>query len=81
MAVECTINVGFHSNFGMFRQSGHSKILLRLTIINGIPFNPTYNLSRGICYRRRSLSPSLFGQLIVIHSLDPTGTYTFRVFM
>ena len=35
MAVECTINVGFHSNFGRFRQGGHSKTLLRLAIING----------------------------------------------
>ncbi len=34
MAVECTINVGFHSNFGRFRQSGHSKTPLRLVIIN-----------------------------------------------
>ena len=34
MAVECTINVGFHSNFGSFRQSGHSKTPLRLAIIN-----------------------------------------------
>ena len=36
MAVECTINVGFHSNFGRFRQSGHSKTPLRLAIINEI---------------------------------------------
>ena len=35
MAAECTINVGFHSNFGRFRQSGHSKTPLRLAIING----------------------------------------------
>ena len=36
MAVECTINVGFHSNLGRFRQSGHSKTPLRLVIINGL---------------------------------------------
>ena len=30
MAVEWTINVGFHSNFGRFRQCGHSKTPLRL---------------------------------------------------
>ena len=35
MVVECTINVGFHSNFGTFRQSELSKIPLRLAIING----------------------------------------------
>ena len=35
MVVECTINVGFRSNFGTFRQSEHSKIPLRLAIING----------------------------------------------
>ena len=34
MVGECTTNVGFHSNFGTFRQSGHSKIPLRLVIIN-----------------------------------------------
>ena len=34
MAVECTINVGLHSNFGRFRQSGHSETPLRLAIIN-----------------------------------------------
>ena len=43
MVEECTINVGFHSNFGTFRQSGNSKTPLRLAIINGMPFNPTYN--------------------------------------
>ena len=53
---ERTINVGFHSNFGIFRQSGdslqgfsialiiHSLDPLRLAIINGFPFNPTYVL-------------------------------------
>ena len=44
MAVDCTINVGFHSNIGRFRQIGHSNNLLKSTIINGIPFNPTYAL-------------------------------------
>ena len=34
MVVERTINFGIHSNFGRFRQSGHSKIPLRLAIIN-----------------------------------------------
>ena len=34
MAEECTITVGFHSNFVRFRQSEHSKASLRLTIIN-----------------------------------------------
>ncbi len=42
MVVECTINVGFHSNFDTFRQSEHPKTPLRLAIINGFPFNPTY---------------------------------------
>ena len=44
MVEECTINVGFHSNFGTLRQSGNSKTRLRLAIINGMPFNPTYDL-------------------------------------
>ena len=43
MVEECTIDVGFHSNFGTLRQSGNSKTPLRLAIINGMPFNPTYN--------------------------------------
>ncbi len=43
MVVECMIDVGFHSNFGTFRQSGHSKTPLRFAIINGFPFNPTYD--------------------------------------
>ena len=34
MAVECTINVGFHSNFARFRQNGHSNTPLGLAIIN-----------------------------------------------
>ena len=41
MVEECTINVGFHSNFGTFRQSGHSKIPLGSAIINRIPFHST----------------------------------------
>ena len=44
MVEECAINVGFHSYFGRFRQSGHSKTPLGSAIINKIPFNPTYNL-------------------------------------
>ena len=51
MAVECTINVGFHSNFGTFRQSEYSKTSLRSAIINEIPFNPTYELTD--CVRRK----------------------------
>ena len=55
MVVERTINVGFHSNFGTFKQSRHSlegsSIALaihsldptRLANINGFPFNPTYD--------------------------------------
>ena len=43
MVEECAINVGFHSNFGTLSQSGNSKTPLRLAIINGMPFNPTYN--------------------------------------
>ena len=43
MVEECAINVGFHSYFGRFRQSGHSKTPLGSAIINKIPFNPTYN--------------------------------------
>ena len=42
MVEECVINVGFHSNFGTFKRSRHSKILTRLAITNGFPFNPTY---------------------------------------
>ena len=34
MAVEFSTNVGFHSNFGRFVQSGDSETPLRLTIIN-----------------------------------------------
>ncbi len=34
MAVEFTNHVGIHSNFGRFRQSGHSKTPLRFAIIN-----------------------------------------------
>ncbi len=44
MVKECGVNVGFHSNIGTFRQSGHSKTPLGLLIINKIPFNPTYEL-------------------------------------
>ena len=44
MVEECTINVGFLSHFGMFRQGGRSKTPLKLAIINRIPFNPTYDL-------------------------------------
>ena len=50
MVVGC---VGFHSNFGAFKRSRHTKTLTRLAIINGFPFNPTYESERGkgICYR------------------------------
>ena len=47
MVEECTINVGFHSNFGTFRQSGRMNTPLRSAIINRIPFNPTYRLPLG----------------------------------
>ena len=43
MVEECAINVGFHSYFDTFRQSEHSKTPSRSAIINGTPFNPTYN--------------------------------------
>ena len=43
MVDERTINVGFHSYFDTFRQSGHSKTPSRSAILNGTPFNPTYN--------------------------------------
>ena len=50
MVERCTINVGFHSNFGTLRQSRNSKTPLRLAIINGMPFNPTYELSHLVKY-------------------------------
>ena len=45
--------VGFHSNFGAFKRSRHTKTLTRLAITNEFPFNPTYESERGkgICYR------------------------------
>ncbi len=46
MVEERTIDVGFYSHFGTFRQSGRSKTPLKPTIINGIPFNPTYAPTR-----------------------------------
>ena len=39
MAVERTIHVGFHSNFGVFKRNRHSKTVTRLAITNGFPFN------------------------------------------
>ena len=39
--------VGFHSNFGVFKRSRHRKTVTRLAIINGFPFNPTYESGRG----------------------------------
>ena len=39
----CTINVGFHPDFGTFRRSRDSKTSLRSAIINEISFNPTYD--------------------------------------
>ena len=44
MVVECTIDVGFHSDFDTFRQIEPSKTPPMLAIINGLPFNPTYEL-------------------------------------
>ena len=43
MVVERTIMLGFIQNFGTFKRSRYSKIPLRLAIINGFPFNPTYD--------------------------------------
>ena len=43
MVVERTIDVGFHSSGGTFRQSERSKIPTILAINNGLPFNPTYD--------------------------------------
>ena len=37
------INVGFHSNFGAFRQSENSKSPLIFKIVEEFPFNPTYD--------------------------------------
>ena len=73
MVEECAINVGFHSYFGRFRQSGHSKTPLGSAIINKIPFNPTYNLigrlkdlyGISIALAIHSLDPSLFSRLIL----------------
>ena len=48
MAVERTINVGFHSNFGAFKRNKHSKTLTRLAIINRFPFNPTYDFQNSV---------------------------------
>ena len=56
MVVECTINVGFHSNFGTLMRSGHSKNSPRLTIIDGLPFNPTYDPQEN----HHKLSPDFF---------------------
>ena len=50
MVVGC---VGFHSNFGVFKRSRHSETLTRLAIINGFPFNPTYESGRGKMPRLR----------------------------
>lgn len=44
MVVECTIDVGFHSDFDTFGQIEPSKTPPMLAIINGLPFNPTYEL-------------------------------------
>ena len=35
-------HVGFHLNFGAFKQNRHSLFLPRLAITNGFPFSPTY---------------------------------------
>ena len=43
MVVERTINVGFHSHFGTFKRSRHSKTVTILAITNEFPFNPTYD--------------------------------------
>ena len=48
MVVGRTIHVGFHSNFGAFKQNRHSKTLTRLTITNEFPFNPTYESQNSV---------------------------------
>ena len=44
MVVERTIYVEFHSNFGAFKRSRHSKILTGIAVTNGFLFNPTTTL-------------------------------------
>ena len=46
--VERTIKVGFNSNFGAFNRNRHSKTRTRLVIINGFPFNPTYDSQNSV---------------------------------
>ena len=76
MVVECTINVGFHSNFGTFRQSGHSKIPLRSTIINGFrstqPTIPKKIITNLVVYFLKT-----YGKCWVPVRLEtaPTGTW------
>ena len=48
MVVGCTINVGFHSNFGAFKRNRHSKTLTRLAITNESPFNPAYESQNSV---------------------------------
>ncbi len=48
MVVERTITVGFHSNFGTFKQNRHSKTVTRLAITNEFPFNPTYEPQNSV---------------------------------
>ena len=52
MVVGC---VGFHSNFGVFKRSRHTKTVTRLAITNEFPFNPTYESGRGKMPRLPSL--------------------------
>ena len=56
MEVECTNYVGFHTNFGTFRQSERSKTPPRSAIIKKSPLNPTYSLYEHY----QKLSPILF---------------------
>ena len=48
MVVARTINVGFHSDFGVFKRHKHSKTPTRLAITNGFPFNPTYGSQNSV---------------------------------
>ena len=59
MVVKRTINVGFHSNFGTFMQSGHSLEGFTMGFLSPSLFG-------------RLISVEGFSIALVIHSLDPT---------
>jgi hypothetical protein len=51
MAVEFTINVGFHSNLGCFKQNAIRKFLFLCEVSQKLAFNPTYGLKTyGRCW-------------------------------